>query len=120
MLEAWFYLLCVWTSPIGQLLDGGFLNFSMACSTEKLPSRWRDGTCWKLVVARTKSVIACFAAASFHDGSGEDCRAPAQTGTNNSGSMTKQMIIPARSFDTFISPVCCSLGRQSRNQGIVR
>src|SRR5215510_4178308 len=89
--------------PIGQLLDGGFLNFSMACSTEKLPSRWRDGTCWKLVVARTKSVIACFAAASFHDGSGEDCRAPAQTGTNNSGSMTKQMIIPARSFDTFIS-----------------
>jgi len=32
----------------GQLLDGGFLSFSMACSTEKLPGFCWGGNCLKL------------------------------------------------------------------------
>jgi hypothetical protein len=29
--------------PSGQLVDGGFLSLSMACSTEKDPGFWRGG-----------------------------------------------------------------------------
>ena len=35
-------------SEDAQLLDGGFLSFSMACSTEKQPGLWRGGNCSKL------------------------------------------------------------------------
>ena len=31
------------------MLEGGFLSFSMACSTENEPGLWRGGNCWKLM-----------------------------------------------------------------------
>jgi hypothetical protein len=32
-----------WYVEARQLVDGGFLSFSIACSTENEPGRWRGG-----------------------------------------------------------------------------